>query len=36
MRLVEKDMVPDVIIRTGIRYLLSQRVREVCQHLGHC
>lgn len=31
MRLVEKDMVPDAIVRFGIRYLLSQRVLEVCQ-----
>ncbi len=26
---VERDLVPDFIIRRGIRYLLSQRVQEV-------
>ena len=29
MSLVERDLVPDVIVRSGIRYLLSQRVQEV-------
>ena len=35
MGLVEKDMVPDALIRFGIRYLLSQRVREVCVYPHH-
>ena len=29
MSLVERDLIPDVIVRSGIRYLLSQRVQEV-------
>ena len=31
MALVERDVVPDWLIRRGIRYLLSQRVEEVTQ-----
>ena len=29
MALVERDVVPDWLIRRGIRYLLSQRVADV-------
>lgn len=29
MQAIERDIVPDFIIRRGIRYLLSQRVKEV-------
>ncbi len=29
MRAVEKDVVPDALIRRGIRYLLGQRAKEV-------
>lgn len=29
LRVVERDLVPDSITRTGIRYLLSGRVKEV-------
>ena len=28
---VERDLVPDFLLRRGIRYLLSQRVRQVLQ-----
>ena len=28
---VEKDLVPDFLLRRGIRYLLSQRVQQVLQ-----
>jgi len=36
MALVERDMVPDWLIRRGIRYLLSQRVSDVSQPTPHC
>lgn len=29
LAITEKDLVPDFVIRTGIRYLLSQRKKEV-------
>lgn len=29
MQAVERDLVPDFLIRRGIRYLLSQRVEDV-------
>lgn len=29
---VEKDLVPDFLLRRGIRYLLSQRVQQVLQY----
>lgn len=29
MQVVEQNIVPDVLVRRGIRYLLSQRVKEV-------
>lgn len=29
---VERDLVPDFAVRAGIRYLLSQRVKEVGRH----
>lgn len=29
MQAVERDLVPDFLIRRGIRYLLSQRVQDV-------
>lgn len=29
LALVEKDLVPDAVIRRGVRYLLAQRVKEV-------
>lgn len=32
---VERDVVPDAAIRRGIRYLLSQRVKEVNKHVVH-
>ena len=31
MALVERDLMPDWLIRRGIRHLLSQRVAEVSQ-----
>lgn len=34
MALVERDVVPDWLIRRGIRYLLSQRVAEVSRWLS--
>ena len=33
--LTEKDVVPDVVLRAGIRYLLSQRAKEVCMGRSH-
>lgn len=29
MQVVEQNIVPDALVRRGIRYLLSQRVKEV-------
>jgi hypothetical protein len=29
MQVVERNIVPDSLVRRGIRYLLSQRVKEV-------
>ena len=29
LALVEKDLVPDAVIRRGVRYLLAQRAKEV-------
>jgi tRNA(His) 5'-end guanylyltransferase len=33
MQAVERDLMPDFIIRSGIRYLLSHRVAEVGSNL---